>query len=73
MRMTLVLPALLLSSALAGCSAGLVPATSGNVPQIPAICAEQSDWARQGRTDGRDITITCPQDPAHGQYAGYAG
>ena len=71
--MRLALSALVLTSALAGCTGGLIPATSGNSSQIPAICAEQSEWARQGRTDGRDITITCPQDPAHANYAGYAG
>ncbi|MFE3836855.1 hypothetical protein [Pseudogemmobacter sonorensis] len=60
MRMTLAASALVLVTALAGCTAGLIPAQSGNVPLIPAVCAEQAALATQGRTDGRDITITCP-------------
>jgi hypothetical protein len=43
---------------LAGCvSGGGGTASDGNED---AVCAEQSDWARSGKVDGGDITITCP-------------
>jgi hypothetical protein len=42
---------------LAGCVSGGGTASDGNED---AVCAEQSDWARSGKVDGGDITITCP-------------
>jgi hypothetical protein len=41
---------------LAACAGGGT-ASDGNEA---AVCAEQSDWARSGKVDGGDITITCP-------------
>ncbi|MGA0540459.1 hypothetical protein [Neotabrizicola sp. VNH66] len=60
MRLTLTVPALLMALALSGCGADLLTAHPGNVPQIPAVCAEQSALATQGRSDGREIRIICP-------------
>jgi hypothetical protein len=42
--------------AVSACSAGLADRNNDLAP----VCAEQSDWATQGRMDGVDITITCP-------------
>lgn len=55
MRPTFVLIALL---ALAACSGG--SGNTDNDDQFDPNCAEQSDLANLGRTDGRDIRITCP-------------
>jgi hypothetical protein len=44
---------------LASCGgAALGPANRGENGQT--VCEEQSDWARSGKVDGGDITITCP-------------
>lgn len=56
MRMSLAAPALTLLLALAGCVSSGVE----DLNEPARVCAEQSAWAEAGRTDGRDITITCP-------------
>lgn len=58
MRLTLAAPALSLLLALAAC--GGVTGGTDNDEQFDPNCAEQSSLAEQGRTDGRDIRITCP-------------
>lgn len=58
MRMTLAVPALLLGLALAGC--GYNTGGPDNLNEFYPNCDEQSALANQGRTDGRQITITCP-------------
>lgn len=58
MRLTLATPALIALLALSACGA-----SSGGPDNDPAFagnCAEQSDLANMGRTDGREIRITCP-------------
>ena len=56
MRMTLAAPALTLLLALSGCAGS----GAEDLNEPGRVCAEQSAWAQSGRTDGRDITITCP-------------
>ena len=56
MRIRLTVPLLVLLSALSACSSGY--ATPENDPVT--VCQEQSAMAQAGRTDGREITITCP-------------
>ena len=56
MRFRLTLPALVLLSAFAACSSG--DATPENDPVT--VCQEQAAMALSGRSDGREITITCP-------------
>ena len=45
--------------ALAACSGGSV-GDPNNDEQFDPNCAEQSAMAELGRTDGKDIRITCP-------------
>ena len=59
MRLTLVTPALIALLSLAACGSS----SSGgpdNDERFNPNCAEQSDLATLGRTDGREIRITCP-------------
>lgn len=59
MRLTLATPALIALLALAACGS----AGSGgpdNAAEFYPNCAEQSEMATHGRTDGREIRITCP-------------
>ena len=58
MRLTLA-PALLAFLALAACVSGGT-GSPDNAADFYPNCAEQSDLATLGRTDGKDITITCP-------------
>lgn len=59
MRLTLATPALIALLALAACSGGSV-GDPNNDEQFDPNCAEQSAMAELGRTDGKDIRITCP-------------
>lgn len=61
MRLSLLSPALAALLALAACAGGT--SSSGgpdNDDQFYPNCAEQADLARNGTTDGGQITITCP-------------
>ena len=58
MRLTLATPALIALPALAACSGGGGP---DNTNAFHPNCDEQSELAKLGRTDGTEITITCPQ------------
>ena len=58
MRLTLATPLMLALLALSACTGGLGLSDRDN--DLAPVCAEQSDWATQGRMDGVDITITCP-------------
>lgn len=60
MRLTLAAPLLLAALALTGCGGGLLTPNPGTNADFPPTCAQQSDWATQGRTDGGTIRITCP-------------
>jgi hypothetical protein len=55
MKPILMLTALLALTACAGGSGG-----PDNSNEFYPNCEEQSDWAKNGRTDGREIIITCP-------------
>ena len=57
MRLTLA-TALLAMLALSAC--GYSSGGPNNDPAFDGNCAEQSGLANMGRTDGRDIRITCP-------------
>jgi hypothetical protein len=52
MRLPLAAPLLIALPALSACG------NSDN--DFAPVCAEQAVMAEQGRTDGVDITITCP-------------
>jgi hypothetical protein len=61
MRLTLAAPVLAALLALSACSGG--SSLSGgpdNDDQFYPNCEEQAQLAMNGRTDGREITITCP-------------
>jgi hypothetical protein len=58
MRLTLATPALIALLALAACSGGV--SDPNNDEQFDPNCAEQSAMAELGRTDGKEIRITCP-------------
>ncbi len=60
MRLTFAAPLLLAALALSGCGGDLLTPNPGAIQDFPATCAQQSDWATQGRTDGGNIRITCP-------------
>lgn len=60
MRKALPATALLFSSLLAACSAGYGADVRGDDDHIP-VCQEQNELAKNGRTDGREISITCPE------------
>jgi hypothetical protein len=55
MRIAIVLPLLALSA----CTSG-VGADGGKDDNHPAVCQEQSDLAKNGLTDGRQQSISCP-------------
>ena len=57
MRLTLA-TALMAMLALSACGAS--SGGPNNDPQFDGNCAEQSGLANLGRTDGREIRITCP-------------
>lgn len=61
MRLTLAAPALVALMALAACSGG-TGSTGGpdTDDKFYPNCAEQADLARNGTTEGNQITITCP-------------
>ena len=59
MRMTLAAPALLFALALSGCG-GWSSGGPDNENEFYPNCEEQSALATQGRSDGREIIITCP-------------
>ena len=51
--------ALLALATLSACS-GYAGANGGTGDNHPAVCQEQSDLARNGLTDGRPQSISCP-------------
>ena len=57
MRVTIT-SALFALMALSACSSSNGGPNNDN--DAARVCAEQSAWAEMGRTDGRDIRITCP-------------
>jgi hypothetical protein len=59
MRLTLATPALIALLALAACGTSSSGGPDNNGDFDPN-CAEQSSLAELGRTDGKDIRITCP-------------
>jgi hypothetical protein len=59
MRLILATPLLAAFLALSACGTGGSGGPDNN-NDFPPNCAEQSALATQGRTDGLDITITCP-------------
>ncbi len=59
MRLTLATPALITLLALAACGKTGSGGPDNNNDFDPN-CAEQSALAELGRTDGKDIRITCP-------------
>ena len=45
---------------LAACGGGIGGSGTGSDGNEEMVCDQQSDWARSGKIDGGDITITCP-------------
>jgi hypothetical protein len=63
MRAALLIPLL----ALTACS-GYAGANAGKGDNHPAVCQEQSDLARNGLTDGRPQSISCPDHGIGSRY-----
>jgi hypothetical protein len=61
MRLTLAAPALAALLALSACSGGTSSTGGPNTDdRFYPNCAEQAELARNGTTEGNQITITCP-------------
>ena len=59
MRLSLATPALIALLALSACGTSGSGGPDNNGDFLPN-CQEQSDLATNGRTDGKEIRITCP-------------